>query len=192
MKTNRLVVNGKIEAYSKTAVDAIYQHGGAEALIDARNQIFLLIEQLRSNPKFVQFVKSENIADDKREAIVKEIFAGFNPVLLQIIGTMARNHDLRLWPRVLHAYDDHMANDYNLVACDVTTAVELDDNLRKIIGDKVKRETGKDAIINEHIDKSMLGGVVMTIPGKRIDASVRAQLNKARIELKKHNGGESK
>ena len=32
----------------------------------------------------------------------------------------------------------------------------------------------------------MLGGIVMTVQGKRIDASVRAQLNKARIELKKN------
>ena len=73
-----------------------------------------------------------------------------------------------------------------MVAVDVRTAVELDDHLRQMIIDKVKAELGKDAILSERIDKNMLGGIVMTVQGKRIDASVRAQMNVARNELKKH------
>ena len=69
-------------------------------------------------------------------------------------------------------------------------ADRLGNQLKRLLGGPVigfvQREIGKDAIINERINKDMLGGIVMTVQGKRIDASVRAQLNKARIELKKN------
>lgn len=193
MKTNRLVVNGKIEAYSKTLVENVYEQGGVEELVEARGQIRILIRELRSNPLFIQVLKDDTLSEEQLSGLIVNGFAGFNPVLLQVVGVMAAKHDMDLLPRVFHAFDDRMADEFNLVAVDVTTAVELDDHLREVIKQKVRDELGKDAVINERINKDMLGGIVMTVQGKRIDASVRAQLNKARIELKKHNnGGESK
>ncbi|MDO4532603.1 MAG: F0F1 ATP synthase subunit delta [Coriobacteriia bacterium] len=192
MKTNRLVINGKIEAYAKTLCTGVFEQNGREELAEVRNQIRLCIRQLRSNPKFIQALKDEALSGEQLEGLIANGFAGFNPILLKVVGVMASNRDMELLPRVFHAFDRHMADDYNLVTVDVTTAVELDDHLRGMIRDKVEREIGKDAIINERINKDMLGGIVMTAQGKRIDASVRAQMNKARIELKKNNGGESK
>jgi F-type H+-transporting ATPase subunit delta len=186
MKTNRLVVNGKIDAYATALVDNVYERDGREALVDVRNQMRLIIQQLRSNPKFLQFVKEENFSGEQLNQTVRAVLQGFNPVFVEVAAVMGENRDLFLMDRVMHAYDRKIADKYNVVAVDVTTAVELDDHLRQMIIDKVKAELGKDAIINESIDKDMLGGIVMTVQGKRIDASVRAQLNKARIELKKN------
>jgi F-type H+-transporting ATPase subunit delta len=164
----------------------VYERDGREALVDVRNQMRLIIQQLRSNPKFLQFVKEENFSGEQLNQTVRAVLQGFNPVFVEVAAVMGENRDLFLMDRVMHAYDRKIADKYNVVAVDVTTAVELDDHLRQMIIDKVKAELGKDAIINESIDKDMLGGIVMTVQGKRIDASVRAQLNKARIELKKN------
>ena len=186
MKTNRLVVNGKIDAYTSAIVDNVYERYGREELIEVRNQMRIVIRQLRSNPKFLQLVKEESLPPERMNEIVRAVLEGCNPVFRDVSAVMGENHDMNLIPRVLHAYDKQLAEKFNLVAVDVRTAVPLDDHLRQMIIDKVKAELGKDAIINERIDKDMLGGIVMTVQGKRIDASVRAQLNRARIELKKN------
>ncbi len=189
MKTNRLLVNGKIEAYSKTLVENIYEQSGREELVEARSQLRALIRELRSNPLFIQVLKDDTLTEEQLSGLIVNGFAGFNATLLQVVGVMAARHDMDLLPRVFHAYNRLMAEEYNLVAVDVTTAVSLDDHLRDVIKRKVHDEIGKDAIINERINKEMLGGIIMTVQGKRIDASVRAQMNKARIELKKNNNG---
>ena len=186
MKTNRLVVNGKIDAYTSAIVDNVYERYGREELIEVRNQMRIVIRQLRSNPKFLQLVKEESLPPERMNEIVRAVLEGCNPVFRDVSAVMGENHDMNLIPRVLHAYDKQLAEKFNLVAVDVRTAVPLDDHLRQMIIDKVKAELGKDAIINERIDKDMLGGIVMTVQGKRIDASVRAQMNRARIELKKN------
>ncbi len=186
MKTNRLVVNGKIDAYTSAIVDNVYERYGRDELINVRNQMRIVIRQLRSNPKFLQLAKEEAHSPEQMNQIVRAVLEGCNPVFVDVAAVMGENRDMNLIPRVLHAYDRQLSDKYNLVAVDVRTAVPLDDHLRQMIIDKVKAELGKDAIINERIDKDMLGGIVMTVQGKRIDASVRAQLNRARIELKKN------
>ena len=71
------------------------------------------------------------------------------------------------------------------------TAVELDDHLREVITKKAEADLGTNVVLREHIDKSLLGGILMSANGKRIDASVLSQLESARNVLKlSTDGGE--
>ena len=102
---------------------------------------------------------------------------------------MAERGDAELLPRVLKAFGDELDSKLNLCVVDVTTVVALDDNLRHIIIEKAEAELGKKAVLREHIDESILGGIIMSVNGKRIDASVISQLNKARHVLKETSDG---
>lgn len=63
----------------------------------------------------------------------------------------------------------------------VTTARPLTDELRKELLDYVKRiEGSSDITLNESVDPSLLGGVIVETPGKRFDASVSTKLKRLR------------
>ena len=85
---------------------------------------------------------------------------------------------------VLRKLEDLISEDLKVCIVDVTSAVELDDHLRELIKDKAKRELGLDAILYEKVDPEILGGVIMSVNGKCIDASMITQLNRARSVLK--------
>ena len=184
MRTNRLITNGKIAAYSETLVDNIVKEGGREALIEARRELRWIIRYMRSKPEFIQAIGDDSYTEEQESQLIHGVFEGFDPIVLEVVGYMAAKRDMQLLPRVFHAFDQRLFDNYDLVAVDVTTAVELDDHLRDVIRQKVKDELGKDAIINERVNRDMLGGIVMSAQGKRIDASVRAQLDRARLTLK--------
>ena len=104
--------------------------------------------------------------------------------LIQILEFMSTNIKLRL------SLDDEVYTpDFNVV--DVTTVVDLDDNLRTVIKNKIKNDLGRDCVLVEHKDPSILGGIVMSTMGNYIDASLRSQFDQARIVMKeKTDGGE--
>ena len=64
------------------------------------------------------------------------------------------------------------------------TAVELDDNLRDLIKKKAETELGKKAVLHETVDKSMLGGIILSTKDERLDASLLTQVEKTREALK--------
>lgn len=72
----------------------------------------------------------------------------------------------------------------------MTTVVELDDNLRTVITNKAESDLGRDCVLVEHIDPSIQGGIILSTGDRYVDASVRTQFDKARIALKKKDGGE--
>ena len=77
-----------------------------------------------------------------------------------------------------------MAEDaLDAVLVTVVTAVELDDHLREVITDKLRKDFNRDVIIREFVDKSIVGGIIMSAHGRRIDASIATQLEKARAAL---------
>ncbi|MGN0301612.1 MAG: F0F1 ATP synthase subunit delta, partial [Anaerotardibacter sp.] len=78
----------------------------------------------------------------------------------------------------------------NFNVIDVTTVVDLDDNLRSVITKKAETDLGRDCVLVEHIDTNIMGGVIMSTKDRYVDASVRSQLDRARIVLKEKDGGE--
>ena len=77
----------------------------------------------------------------------------------------------------------------NIVVVDVTTVVSLDDHLREVITNKVAADLKANVVLREHIDTSLLGGILITAGGKRIDASVASKLEVARTALKQTTDG---
>lgn len=63
----------------------------------------------------------------------------------------------------------------------VTTAKPLSAELRKELVDYIKKAEGvNDINLNETVDSSLLGGVIIETPGKRFDASVSTKLKRLR------------
>ena len=120
------------------------------------------------------------------------MFAQCNPVLAEVLGVMAERCEVNLITRVAAAYEEQLGSKLNLSVVDVTTVVPLDDHLREVITKKAETELGMKVVLNEHVDKSLLGGIIMSANGRRIDASMRFQLDNARTVLRQAtvDGGE--
>jgi len=54
-----------------------------------------------------------------------------------------------------------------------------------LIKKKAGSEMGKTVMLNERVDKSILGGIIMSTKDERIDASLLTQVEKTREALKK-------
>ena len=191
MATNRLVQKGKVGIYAGTLFDATNEAGGQDAVVEVRNQAAELLKVIYADMDLTYALSNPDYTPEQRHTLAKSVFANVNPQLCEVIAVMAENGDADLLSRVYHTYEQIMADKLNLCVVDVVTAVPLDDSLRDLIKKKTEADLGCKAVLNEGIDKSILGGIIMRVNGMRIDASVISQLNKARHTLKQNDGGEN-
>ena len=87
------------------------------------------------------------------------------------------------------SFVEQLERKLNVAIVDVTTVVPLDDHLREVIINKVEADLGSKIVLRERLDKSLLGGILITAGGKRIDASVASKLEVARTALKQTTDG---
>ncbi|MDI6892237.1 MAG: ATP synthase F1 subunit delta [Actinomycetota bacterium] len=66
---------------------------------------------------------------------------------------------------------------------EVTTAVELTDELSKKLQAELSHLTGKKVLLRPNVDESILGGMVIRLGDKVIDCSLRHQLDQMRDKL---------
>ena len=191
MATNRLVEKGKVEIYANVLFNATNETGGQEAVAEVRNQMAELLKLIYSDMDLTYALSNPDYSPEQRHTLAKAVFASANPQLCEVIAVMAENEDADKLSRVYHTFEQIMVDKLNLCVVDVVTAVPLDDNLRNLIKEKTEADLGCKAVLNESIDKTILGGIIMSVNGMRIDASVISQLNKARHVLKENDGGEN-
>ena len=191
MPTNRLVIKEEVATYASVLLDAAAEAGGQDAVLEVRDQAEQIVGFMRSNMDLSNALEDTSYTAEQRERIARGVFAPYDPVLVDVLAVMAERGDIALFSRVLRSYEEQIEGKLNIAVVDVTTVVPLDDSLREVIKKKAEADLGSEVVLREHIDKSILGGIIMSANGKRIDASVLSQLESARNVLKlSTDGGE--
>ncbi|MBQ3329341.1 MAG: ATP synthase F1 subunit delta [Eggerthellaceae bacterium] len=184
MPTNRLLVKEQIATYTQLLFEAAKNDGGAEGVLEACVNAKSMVKALRSNADLEGALKDPGYSAEQKAQIVRGVFAGASGALLGAVAVMAERGELDLLPRVAEQLEERMGDELNLVIVNVETAVELDDNLREQIKKKAESELGKSVVLRERVDKSIIGGIIMSTKDERIDASLLTRVERTREALK--------
>jgi len=116
--------------------------------------------------------------------------------LVRVVVDRMESHGSELALRELAAYivAHHMAKQAQLiindlerelaargrVVADVSTARPLDDSARKVVLDYIRTHTDakKDVALREHIDESLIGGVLVRAGGHELDTTIKTKLKR--------------
>lgn len=184
MPTNRLVEKGQVAAYTEALFAAAEGAGGQDAHLAVRGQLRSALDSLRKSAELRGTLKDSSLAPEQRAQVARGMFAPGEPAVAEVLAVMAERGDIRLLSRVADAYDALLAEKLNLCVVNVTTAVSLDDHLRTVITKKAASDLGMNVVLEERVDPSILGGIIMSANGERIDASMLTQIENARTVLR--------
>jgi len=102
--------------------------------------------------------------------------------LLQLV----EKHREAALPAILREYVELAKEDKrNLLMADVTTALPLTAGQEQALAEKLAAMTGRTIKIRQHVDSSILGGIVVRVGDKLLDGSVSHQLSVLQADLLK-------
>ena len=191
MPTNRLVLKEEVATYAAVLLDALYEAGGQERVLDGREQLHTVAKYVRSSIELKNALADSGGSPEKNSELIKNTFSelGFDSLLVEVLGVMAERGNMGYLTQVYTSYNQLLENKLGIVVVDVITKVALNDSLRQRIEKKTATDLGKNVVLRESIDESLLGGIIMSAQGKRIDASIVSQLESARRVLKTTTDG---
>lgn len=148
----------------------------------------LLNETLNENRDLVLLLKSRVIKSDKKLSILTSIFKDKLSVLsnefIKLLAVQNRVDVIADMP--FEFFIQYRAYKHITVA-KVTSAIALTDDLRTQLKAMIAKTTDKTLELEETVDKSILGGFVLDVDGKQLDASVLADLKRLRKEFSVNN-----
>lgn len=138
------------------------------------------------NREFLLMLKSPVIPHLKKGEILHKIFDGkVNKLTLAIFDIITRKNREIYLAEIADEFVLLYKQKMGMLDCTVTTTFPLDSKLRSSFQKMVKDVTGKEAILTEEVDKDILGGYVLRMGDRQLDASVSAALKEIKLKFNK-------
>lgn len=168
--------------YAKSFIDLASEQGTLEK---AYADMKYIAEVCKGNHEFISFLKSPIIKTDKKQAVLKAVFEGkLNKI------TEAYVHLITAKRREMYLAEiaEEFINQYNhkkqILKAVVTTANGIDDATRKQVLSMVKGASQSEVVLEEKINKDIIGGFIIRVGDKQIDASIARKLEDLKREFK--------
>ncbi len=138
-----------------------------------------------SNHDFVLMLNSPIIKHDKKREILQTIFKGkVNALTLSIFDIITQKNREPLLPGIAKEFHNAYNKFKNVSKATVTTTTKLDPALKAEFEKMAKTLTSRESIeLIEKIDKEMIGGFVLNVGDKQIDASIKNKLKSLRVNF---------
>jgi F-type H+-transporting ATPase subunit delta len=140
------------------------------------------------NRSFALMLRNPIIKHDKKRDILEKLFKGkFHALTMAIFDIITRKNREALLPEIAREFHNAYNKVKGIEKATVTTAVPLDQKLRAEFEQMVKQISEKKQVeLAEKIDKDMIGGFVLNVGDRQIDASIKNKLKALRVQFN-HN-----
>lgn len=155
----------------------------AGTLDEVHEQLGQVADALDTNRDLQVFFFSPYFSsEEKRDGISKAI-SGADSRLVNFLELLAERHRMPAIFRIRKRFDDLWAVENKRLEVTVTSAVELDERVTREVGEAIERQTGQTIELSSEIDPEILGGIVLRVGNKVLDASIRNGLERLRKEV---------
>ena len=110
--------------------------------------------------------------------------AGVTVTVANFIRVVAHNGRLFILPAVIAAFRELAAKARGEVAAEVTSASPLSREQVTSLAATLKQKIGKTVTLQEHIDASLIGGLIVKVGSQMIDSSLKTKLTAMKIAMK--------
>ncbi len=167
-------------AYARSLVELAQERNVLDETAADMRGVAEVIEQ---NPQFLQLLQNPGISGDERSRVFTAAFSGASPLVRNFLGYLNARGQAGMLGEILAAFEDVLDELLGKVEVDVTVAQRLDAGDLETVRQRVSSALGKDAVVHQYVDDSIIGGLIIRVGDRLIDASVRRQLQDMKQRL---------
>ena len=154
-------------------------------LDDVREQLGQFADALQDNRELQVFFFSPYFSTEEKKNGLHKVLDGPDPAILNFLELLAENHRMPVLFRIRRDYDQLWEHENKLLPVEITSAIELDDEIAQRIGDQIGQQTGQRVELTKTVDPDIIGGLVLRVGNSILDASIRNRLENLRKNVAK-------
>jgi F-type H+-transporting ATPase subunit delta len=156
-----------------------------DKLDEVREQLGEVADALNADRELQIFFFSPYFSTEEKKDGLRKVIDGADPAVLNFLELLVENHRTPALFRIRRAYDELWEHENKLLPVQITSAVELDDEIAQRIGDQIGQQTGQRVELTKSVDPDIIGGLVLRVGNSILDASIRNRLENLRKNVAK-------
>ena len=168
------------QVYARSLFEVATEHDKLDVV---REQLAEFAEALDESHELQMFFFSPYFSTDEKQDGLRRTVTEADESFLNFLSLLLENHRMPVIFRVRREYDRLWREANQLLAVQITSAVELDPSVAERVGDEIGRQTGRTVELTSAVDPEILGGIVVRVGNSIIDASIRTRLDNLRKQV---------
>lgn len=151
---------------------------------EVNNDMVLFKQVCDENRQFLVVLGNPIVRHHTKLAILKKTFEkNVHPVTFSIFNVLTKKNRENLIYLIAEEFDKLYNGQRGIQKITVTTVTALTDKQRTAFTKLVTDATGKEVVLEEKINESLIGGYVLSVGDTQVDTSVRKRLNDLKLSL---------
>jgi F-type H+-transporting ATPase subunit delta len=166
--------------YSEALFGAAKEQGKLDLIKD---QLDTVSSALEANRELGVFFFSPYFSSREKKDGIEKVLQGADELLTNFLDVLVDKHRMPVIFRIRRQFEALWQEENRLLEVEVTSAIELDDEIASEIQERVERQTGRRVELTRTVDEGILGGLVVRVSNMILDASIRNQLERLRRQV---------
>lgn len=132
------------------------------------------------NPAFMDLLSSPAIPMTDRLEVIQKAFGDLHKYVLYFLKILCKNALISTFFHCVEEYDALLEKAGNFSTAVVTSAVELTSKEQTDLAVKLSKICGHTVVVEQRIDSTILGGIIIEVDGKIIDTSIKSRLKEVK------------
>ena len=134
----------------------------------------------------VRLLRSPVLSRDEQGKAIAAVAerAGLSTLTRDFLGVVAKNRRLFAVPAMIEAYLKKLAERRGEITAEVTVAHKLTEARQAALLEQLRRTVGARVVVDIRVDPSLLGGMIVKIGSRMVDASLNSRLQRLRLAMR--------
>ena len=157
-----------------------------KAIDDVSRNLDSLDALIKDSPDLARLIRSPTFAAEDQIRALDAVMAraGIVGLAANVLRLVASKRRLFILPHMIRGYRALVAESKGIVSAEVRLAEEPSAKVLDEIKAALREMAGSDIDLTVRIDPSLIGGLVVKVGSRMVDASLKTKLNSIRIAMK--------
>jgi F-type H+-transporting ATPase subunit delta len=176
-------VSGLAERYAAALYELADERRALDAVADDLRAMRVMLHESADLTRLLRSPVLSRGDQGRAMALVAER-AELSRLTQDFLAVVSRNRRLFAVPAMIEAYLNKLAARRGEVTAEVTAAQPLTEAQNTALTDQLRRSLGGKVAVDLTIDPSLIGGMVVKVGSRMVDASVKSKLQRMRLALR--------
>ena len=168
---------------AKRYTEAVFRIAEANHSFDRWEAELERIAGLVETPELAAFLSAPAVGMMAKDTVLVRLLDGVSPEASNLVKLLLRKGKLALAPQIAAHYRDLLNSYRGIVTAEVVSAVPLNGEEKKAIARRLSQMTGRQVLVQDWVDSSIIGGIVARVGYQLIDDSVKGRLEALKKRL---------
>jgi F-type H+-transporting ATPase subunit delta len=142
-----------------------------------------VVEETFSDVSLLRYFRDPNVGREEKLNALEKLFPHLRPEILNLLRILAIRGRLGILSSIRYDIERLDRDARGVAEVSVTTARPVDDAERQAIAQRLGAATGKTVEVHTNVDPSIIGGIVVRVGDRLVDASIAGRLQRLRQDL---------